>query len=427
MNDLVLKNCKFVEKTGTYYIGIENGKIAEISKQPLKTDDELDISGQFILPGLIDPHVHFRDPGLTYKESFKTGSSAAAHGGFTYVLDMPNTVPPTNTAKNFKEKKKIAEKKSIIDFGLHAGLNSLEELSEIAKLNPASFKIFMDLFNDHEIETMFRNVSIINTELENSIPITLHCENKGIIEENTTRIKKLACSCGNTAKDYSYARPSESEFVSVGYATLLAEKYNVPIHICHLSTKKSLEYVKSITKKNIDVTTEITPHHLLLDNTTFDKFGTKTKTNPPLRPHGENLTVTELDDIDMIGTDHAPHSLEEKEKGIWDSSPGIPNLETTLPLLLTEVNNDNIKLKMIPKLMSEYPANRFRIENKGKIEIGYDADIIVVNLKKEGKFNLDDFYTKAKYTPFENQKYKGINTMTISNGNVIMTNNDILV
>lgn len=425
MNDLVLKNCKFVDKSGNYYIGINNGKIAEISKQPLKSDEEIDIEGQFLLPGLIDPHVHFRDPGLTYKESFKTGSLAAANGGFTCVLDMPNTIPPTNTAKAFKEKKKIGERKSIIDFGLHAGLNDLDELKKIAKLNPASFKIFMDLFRDSEIEEMFKNISIINEEAENPKLLTLHCENKEIVEENTERLKKSNQNEGITAIDYSYGRPSEAELVSVGYATFLAEKYKLSLHICHLSAKESLNYLKSIKSKNIDITTEITPHHLLLNNTAFNEFGTIAKTNPPLRPKGDNLTTSEIEDINMIGTDHAPHSLEEKQKGVWDSNPGIANLETVLPLILTEVNNDNIDLKMVPELMSENPAKRFNIKNKGKIQIGYDADLIVIDLKKEGKFNLDNFYTKAEYSPFENYAYKGISTMTISNGNVIMKDGSI--
>jgi dihydroorotase len=425
MNDLVLKNCRFVDREGNYYIGIDGSKIAEISKQPLKSDEEIDIKNQFILPGLIDPHVHFRDPGLTYKENFKTGSEAAAHGGFTCVLDMPNTIPPTNTAKTFKEKKKIGEKKSIIDFGLHGGLNDLDELKKIAKLKPASFKIFMDLFKDHEIEEMFKNISIINKKSEKQELITLHCENKEIVRENTERLKKSRSSEGNSAIDYSYARPSEAELVSVSYAVTLAEKYKLSLHICHLSAKKSLNYLKSIENKNINITTEISPHHLLLNNTAFNKFGNMMKTNPPLRVKGENLTTSELKDIDMIGTDHAPHSLEEKQKGVWETSPGIPNLETALPLILTEVNKGNIDLKMIPKLMSENPAKRFGMTNKGTIEIGYDADFAVINLKKEGKFNIDDFYTKAAYSPFENCAYKGIATMTISNGNIIMEDNDV--
>ena len=422
MNDLVLKDCKLIKREGNYFIGINNGKINEISKQPLKADEEIDLSGKIALPGLIDPHIHFRDPGLTYKESFKTGSFAAAHGGFTCILDMPNTIPPTNTAKSFIEKKKIGEKKSIIDFGLHGGINALEELEKIAKLNPASFKIFMDFYEDSEIEEIFKNISEINKESKDKHLITLHSENKAIIEENTNKLKNLASPERDDPINYSYARPTESEIISVDYGISLAQKYSVPIHVCHLSTKKALEHIKSISKTKINISTEITPHHLLLDNTAFSEYGAIVKTNPPLRTKGENLTIKDLSKIDMLGTDHAPHSLDEKEKGIWETSSGIPNLELVLPLLLTEVNKGNINIKMIPKLMSENPAKRFNIKTKGKIEIGYDADFCIIDLKKEGKFDIDTFYTKAKYSPFANWEYKGIATMTISQGNIIMDN-----
>ncbi|MCL2114861.1 MAG: dihydroorotase [Methanobrevibacter sp.] len=432
MNDLLLKNCKLIDKSGLYYIGINNTKIAEISKQPLKSDDEIDVMGKIVLPGLIDPHVHFRDPGLTYKEDFKTGSLAAAHGGFTCVLDMPNTVPSTNTAKNFKEKKKIVAKKSVIDFGLHAGVNNLKELEKIAKLNPASFKIFMDLYDPIEIEEIFKNISLINNnnnnnsnnELKKPIPLTLHCENKETIEENTIRYKELIHNNEDMTSHYSDARPSMAESTAVFYAQLLAFKHKVPIHICHISTKHALKILNPVANSFIDFTTEITPHHLFFDNTAYKKFGTLVKTNPPLRPKGKNITTDDLSNIDMIGTDHAPHSLDEKQKGLWDSSPGIPNLETALPLLLTQVNRGNMDIKLIPKLMSQNPAKRFNIANKGKIGIGYDADFCIIDLKKEGKFNIDTFYSKAEYSPFENWKYQGIATMTISHGNVIIIDDE---
>ncbi|WP_084270674.1 dihydroorotase [Methanobrevibacter cuticularis] len=497
MNDLVLKNSKLVNKSGSYYVSVNDGKIANISKQPLKADVEIDINEKFVLPGLIDPHVHFRDPGLTYKESFKSGSFAAANGGFTTIIDMPNTVPQTNTAENFKEKMKIAKNKSIVDFGLHSGINNLEEIKKIAELKPSSFKIFMDLEEDNSLDTIFRNISIAERDLnsENSksqkfnLKITVHGENKAIIEDNTERLKKMECIRGNAPIDYSYARPSKAEVVSVKYAISLAKKYNIDLHICHLSTKEALDIAKLEQKRQYDIdntlksktkqnktdntlkskttqnntkntlkskttqnntkntlkskrkqenttesykskihniTTEITPHHLLLDSDVFDKYGTIAKTNPPLRLKGENLAVTDLGDIDMIGTDHAPHTLEEKERGVWNSAPGIPNLETVLSLLLTEVNKGSIELSSISKLLSENPAKIFGLKNKGNIEVGKDADFVVVDLKKEGKFNLDNFYTKAKYTPFENYEYKGIAIMTISNGNIIMNDGDVI-
>jgi len=455
MNDLVLKNCKLVSSQEEYYIGISQGKIAEISKQPLKSDDKIDIGGKIVLPGLIDPHVHFRDPGLTYKEDFKSGSLAAANGGFTAIIDMPNTIPQTNTEKAFKEKIKIGESKSIVDFSLHSGFNNIEEMKKIAKLKPSSFKLFMDLEEDSNLEKMFENVSILqNIYLQKSNSstinkwnpvITAHCENKSIVAENTKKLEKDSCLGRNRAIDYSYGRPSEAEDVSVKQAIDLAKKYKVKLHICHLSSKYSLNivtnekpFIYQFNKNNdqsnnqnekrpIEISFEVTPHHLFLSNIAFNDYRTIVKTNPPLRPVGENLEIaTDLKYINMIGTDHAPHTLEEKQKGVWDSSPGIPNLETTLPLFLTEVNRGNIPLAIIPKILSENPAKVFNLKNKGSIEIGKDADLIVLDLKKEGKFNLDTFYTKANYSPFENHSYKGIATMTIANGKVIMEDGAIV-
>ena len=158
--DIVIKNCKLIDKAGEYFIGIEDGKITDISKQPLKASEVIDIESNYILPGFIDPHVHFRDPGLTQKETFKTGSLSAANGGFTTVFDMPNTVPKTNTYKALKEKIKIAESKSAVNFELLAGTNSLDEMEKMMELKPIAFKIFMDLESDESLENIFNDLSL---------------------------------------------------------------------------------------------------------------------------------------------------------------------------------------------------------------------------------------------------------------------------
>ena len=416
MFDLVLKNLKLLDYSDCMYLAIEDGKIAKISKSSIEGDKEIDLNGQLVLPGLIDPHVHFRDPGLTYKEDFKTGSMAAAHGGFTFVMDMPNTVPKTNTYKAFKEKQKIAESKSIINFGLHAGYSSLDELEKILELNPMSFKVFMDLETDEDLDKIFEDISKLGENAIKKPIVTVHAEKRDIVLEST---KKLAEE--SEAIAYSYGRPAESEDASVAQAIELSKKYGVDLHICHLSTKNAMNLAISN-----NVSYEFTPHHLLYDNTAFNEFGTLIKTNPPLREKGKNVTINDLNEHSMIGTDHAPHSLEEKTKGVWDSSPGIPSLETVLSLLLTEVNKSNMDLSLIPKIFSENAAKRFNLENKGFIKEGYDADLVVIDLNKEGIFDIDNFYTKAEYSPFDGLSYKGKATMTIVNGEVVMEN-DVLI
>jgi dihydroorotase len=414
--ELVLKNCRLVDKLGEYNIKIENGKISDISKASIKCDEVIDIQNNYVMPGFIDPHIHFRDPGLTQKEDFRTGSLSAANGGFTTVIDMPNTIPKTNTYKALKEKIKIAQSKSVVNFKLQAGTNSLEEMEKMISLNPISFKIFMDLETDESLESIFNDLSTLKDATNYNGLVATHCEKKAIVESET---KKLKQKDENEAIDYTYARPSKSEDESVKQAIDLARDNDLRLHICHLSSSKSLDIVKTASK-TMPVSWEFTPHHLLLDNSAYNIYGTFIKTNPPLRPKEESVNITDLDETSIIGTDHAPHTLEDKTKGVWSSSPGIPNLETVVPLLLTEVNRGNIDLKIIPKIFSQNAAKVYGLENKGEIAIGKDADFTVIDLKQEGKFNIEDFKTKAEYSPFDGWNYVGRPVMTIVNGKVVM-------
>lgn len=419
--DTVLKNVKIVNMKGEYNIGINEGKISKISKLKLEGEKIISLKeGEVVLPGLIDPHVHFRDPGLTYKEDFHTGSMSAANGGFTTVIDMPNTKPLTNTYKNFSEKIKIGEKKSIINFGLNSGFNTYEEMCKIAELKPCSFKIFMDLETDSSLNEKFRDLERLNNELNSDFLVSCHCENRFIIHENTYYQKSKPV---NQSIDYSYARPSDAEIVSIKQALDLIGKYNLKAHICHLST---IEGLKSVLNSKCDVSYEFTPHHLLLDNSYFNSLGNMIKTNPPLRNVKDKIGLKNINSECMIGTDHAPHTINEKNLGVWDSKPGIVNLETVLPLLLTEVNRGRLSLGLLAKIMSENPAKRFNLGTKGEIREGYDADLTIINLKESGVIDPGEFYSKAKYSPFKNWTYTGKPVMTIVNGEVIMEKGEIV-
>ncbi|WP_405293270.1 dihydroorotase [Methanobrevibacter sp.] len=414
--DLVLKNCKLVDKDGEYFIKVENGKIADISKTPLKAEETIDIKNNYLLSGFIDPHIHFRDPGLTQKEDFKSGSLAAANGGFTTVIDMPNTLPKTNTYQSLKEKIRIAKSKSAINFELQIGPNNLDEMKKMMKLNPIAVKVFMDLESDESLEKIFNDLSILKQTTNYNGLVATHCEKKSIVEKETDKLKQKD---ENTAIDYTYARPTRSEDESVKQAIELARANDLRLHICHLSSSKSLSMAKSASK-SMPVSWEFTPHHLLLDNSSYNIYGTFIKTNPPLRPERDRVRISDLDENSIIGTDHAPHTLEDKNKGVWTSSPGIPNLETVVPLILTEVNKGNVDFSIIPKIFSENAARVYGLSSKGKIEIGYDADFTVIDLKQKGKFNIDEFKTKAEYSPFEGWEYIGMPVMTIVNGKTVM-------
>jgi len=414
--DLVLKNCKLVDRTGEHYIKIDDGKITDISKAPLKASKTIDMKNNYVLPGFIDPHIHFRDPGLTQKEDFKTGSMAAANGGFTTVIDMPNTLPKTNTYKALKEKIQIAERKSVVNFELQAGPNTLDEMERMMELNPIAFKVFMDLESDESLEKIFHDLSLLKQRTDYNGLVATHCEKKSIVERETGRLKEKA---ENEAIDYTYARPVESEDESVRQAIDLARANQLRLHICHLSSRKSLTMAKSASK-SMPVSWEFTPHHLLMDNSSYNIYETFIKTNPPLREKQDSVRISDLDEGSIIGTDHAPHTLEDKTKGTWASSPGIPNLETVVPLLLTEVNKGNIDLKIIPKIFSQNAAKVYELKNKGEIAVGKDADLTVIDLKQEGKFNIDEFKTKAEYSPFDGWEYQGLPVMTIVNGKIVM-------
>ena len=414
--DLVLKNCRLVDEIGEYFIKIDDGKITDISKTPLNASEIIDIKSNYVLPGFIDPHIHFRDPGLTQKEDFKTGSLAAANGGFATVIDMPNTLPKTNTLKALKEKIQIAQKKSVVNFELQIGHSDLEEMKKMIELNPISVKVFMDLKSDESLERIFHDLSVLKETTDYNGLVATHCEKKSIVEEETERLKQ---NNENTAIDYTYARPTRSEDESVRQAIELARANDLRLHICHLSSSKSLSMAKSASK-SMPVSWEFTPHHLLLDNSAYNIYGTFIKTNPPLRPKEDSVRISDLDENSIIGTDHAPHTLEDKTKGVWESSPGIPNLETVVPLLLTEVNNGNLDFKLIPKIFSENASKVYDLNTKGKIDIGYDSDFTVIDLKQEGKFDISEFKTKAEYSPFDGWKYKGLPVMTIVNGKTVM-------
>ena len=414
--DLVIKNCRLVDRIGEHYIKVDDGKITDISKTPLSASNTIDIKNNYILPGFIDPHIHFRDPGLTQKEDFKTGSLSAANGGFATVFDMPNTLPKTNTYKALKEKIEIAKSKSVVNFELFAGTNSLSEMEKMVELNPIAFKIFMDLESDDDLENIFHGLSLLKDRTNYNGIVAVHCEKKSIVESETEKLKQKD---KNDAIDYSYARPAVSEDESVKQAIELARKNNLSLHVCHLSSKKSLALVKNASKSQ-PVSWEFTPHHLLLDNSAYNVYGTFMKTNPPLREKQDSVRISDLDESSIIGTDHAPHTMDDKQKGVWDSSPGIPNLETVVPLLLTEVNKGNISLDLIPKIFSQNASEVYGLENKGEIAIGKDADFTVIDLKREGKFNIEEFETKAEYSPFDGKEYIGMPIMTIVNGKTVM-------
>ena len=418
--DLTIKNCKlwYKGKTLTLGLAIDEEKIVSISKDIRlpKSDEKINCRGNIILPGLIDVHVHFREPGFTWKEDWLTGSKAAAHGGITYVMDMPNTDPPTTSIRNLIEKRELA-KKSVVNFGLYAGIveENIDDVQELAKHSEA-FKIYMSestdgLKLDDNVLLMkaFSNISRIDKV------ICVHAENQAMNELYLKRYRK-----SSEPFEYYLSRPVESEVLAIKDAIERARQTKVKLHICHVTSKEGLNLIKK-AKKNIDITCETCPHYLFMTQDDLRDKGTLAKINPPPRTKKDQKALWKgISDktIDIIASDHAPHTMEEKLQDMWLAPPGVPGVETTLQLMLNAVNKRIIRLERLVKLMHVNPAKRFGLTNYG-IEIGNNANLTIIDLKKKWKISNDDLLTKCGWSPYEGWEGKGMPIGTIVNGKMV--------
>ncbi|MFA3799119.1 dihydroorotase family protein [Leptotrichia hongkongensis] len=361
----------------------------------------IDVEEKLIMPGVIDVHTHMREPGITYKEDFTTGSRACAKAGITTFYDMPNTIPTTTTLENLLEKKKLASKKSIVNFGFHFGgskNDNVEEMKKVLRNGEANtVKIFMNVTTG---EMLIEDDKILKKVFENSELVLVHAENDMIDK-----------------------------------AIELNKNYGKGLYVCHIPSAEELKKVIS-AKKNKELNTkehpiyaEVTPHHLFLnteirESTERNKMLLRMK--PELREKSDNEFLWEAinqGEVDTIGTDHAPHLISEKLEKI---TFGMPGVETSLALMINAFNEGKISLETIQKLMCENPAKIMKIEKRGKLQEGFFADIIVVDTQKDWIVGVDDtIESKCGWTPYENWKLKGKNTMTIVNGKIIYENGKI--
>jgi dihydroorotase (multifunctional complex type) len=420
MSSLVLKNARFMlpEKVFEGDLMVVDESISKMGKD-LQGDEEIDLQGKYVLPGLVDAHVHFREPGASEKEDWFTGSCAAAAGGVTTVLDMPNTSPPTTTKKLLDEKRKNYAYKSTVDYGFHFGASTgnMEELRKIDEI--ASVKFYMgSTTGSLLVESDLILLDQLRVLSERDILATVHAEDERVIEGQT---KKLMAACRKDAGAYAESRPNKAAAEAAKRVITLSGKAKSRLHICHISTKEELE-ILSTYKKDQAVTCEASPHHLFLTKDDYERLGTLAKTNPPLRSKKDREALwaaVKNGQVDIIATDHAPHTLESKKQDIWTAPAGVPGLETMLPLLLNEVNKGTLSLKQVIGLTSENPARIFRIRNKGRIKEGYDADLVVVDTDLEKKVSNEELYTKCGWSPFSGWKLKGWPVKTFVRGKLV--------
>ena len=270
---------------------------------------------------------------------------------------------------------------------------------------------------------MFEKISNLPENNGFKTIISLHAEDKKIVNQCTQL--KISENELNPCS-YTEARPSKAEEVAVSKAISLAKKFNSKIHICHVSTKNALNLIYHAKNYGCNITSEITPHHLFLDSFYLKKFGSFAKTNPPLRKKIDKINLNDLHLTDVIGTDHAPHTISEKRHNIWNAPPGIPGLETTLPLILTQVTMGNMSFTDVKRLLCENPAKIFNLDHKGIIKNGMDADFVVVDMKRKDIIKPENFHSKAHYSPFKGFKVTGLPIMTILRGQIIMDDGEVI-
>ncbi len=374
-------------------IGIDEGKIVSI-KKILTGDKHFKFKNKVILPAGVDIHVHFRDPGMTQKEDFYTGSKAAVFGGISCVFDMPNTKPQTVTVSDLKDKISTAENKSVVDFGLYAGLNN-NNFSDAYKLADFGngFKAYLGsstnslLFDFDNLKSLFETLDGVD------VPILFHAEDEKCL--NKYRIKEENIS------DHLKTRPGVCEQLAVKQVLEFKKGLDVKIHFCHISTKEAFNLIKDCNENNVSC--GVTPHHSLLYVDKHLSPQSFYKVNPPIRQKDirdflfENIIKH---GFDVLESDHAPHSLEEKEKEFNEAPSGVPGVETMYPLFLYLAKKEKISWNRLISLLCEKPAEILNIR-KGKIVKGFDADLVVIDLKDETKIDSDMLHSRCGWTPFE--------------------------
>lgn len=437
--DLIVKNGTVVTSDRTFEadIAIKDGTFVEIADRGALTStaaEEYDATGRYVLPGVIDGHVHFREPGLEYKEDWRTGSLAAIHGGVTTVVEMPNTKPKTDTAENVELKKRLAEEKSYVDFGIIGLLvqDSVPAIRAMAEAGVVGYKCFLgETIGNIPAPDDGMMLDGLREIAATGLRIGFHAENNEIMQHLIRQFKAQGRSDPQAHVD---SRPALAEVESIQRMGLYARHTGTRIHIFHLSSREGLDMIEEWRAKGVDITTETGAHYVFKKAEDMDQTGVRLRMNPPVRwgseGHGDYLLQGLRDGrVSQIATDHSPHTAEEKLTGdIWTAISGFPGVETSVSYFLTYgVNAGRMTLQEFVRASSEGPAKTWDMyPQKGTIAVGSDGDLTIVDLDKEGVIRDDQLHSKNHVTPFDGDKTKGAPVATIVRGQIVMRDGEVV-
>jgi dihydroorotase len=432
--DLVISGARVVTDTASFdaAVAIKDGRILAIGEQAAMPSarEIFDASGLHVLPGAIDVHVHFREPGYTHKEDWQTGTAAAAAGGVTTVFEMPNVDPPTANPQALALKQEAA-KKAHVDYGLYGLLaeDTIEHLEALIDGGVAGFKCFMgNTFGNLPSPSTAAMLEGFEIIAQHGLRIALHAETASIIAR---REKRLQAAGRSDPMAHLASRPAVVAIEAVSRAAVLAEWTGARVHILHISSADELRPLREAKVRGVDITGETCPHYLLFDERAYAEQGSVIRVNPPVRERRHQLGLWEgLRDgtIDMIATDHAPHTPAEKLRNdIWTVDCGFPGVETQMPLMLTQVRAGRLSLCDYVRLTSTMPAKAFGLyPAKGALIPGSDADIALVDLDREDTIAGDQLRSRSKITPFEGMKVVGMPVHTLVRGRFVMKGRKII-
>ncbi len=421
--DTIFKNANITteDKNFSADIGVKDGVISEIGNLNDNAETILNLKNLDLIPGVIDTQVHFREPGATHKEDLKSGTKAAILGGVTGIFEMPNTDPSTTNLEALLDKFRRAKDRSYCDYAFYVGgtEDNSKDLPNLEKVDGCcGVKVFMGLSTGSLLVSGDDDLSKIMAEINSRA--SFHSEDQSHLEER----KKFQVQ-GDTSS-HELWRNDEQCFIATKRIVQIARKYNKNIHILHVSTGQEVEFLAN----NKDIASvEITPQHLTLSAPDcYNELGNYAQMNPPIRDksHQEKLWNAIGNGVaDIIGSDHAPHSREEKDQVYPNSPSGMPGVQTLVPIMLNHVNNKKLSLNRFVQLTSANPSKLFKIKNKGFIDIGNDADFTVIDMQKERVIENSWIASKCGWTPYDGMKVKGWPVITVIRGNIVMKEDEL--